>query len=330
MTKKRRILLALKSIFACLFLVFATYGVMGLLFYFGSPVHSRPDAGSVSFDISPAGDQIVFTGLDKGRGDIFLFDMKTSHVTQVTKTPDYESDPTFSPDGTSIAYAAGVRGDRADHVYIRTLDGKMVKQITTDDFNDKSPAFSPDGTWITFTRNIEYRRGGLAPNWGADSYVYVVRSDGAAMKRLTDRTLRSESPCFSQDGKSVYFTADGIFIVPADGARPPRKISTVLTVHHIARAPNGKWLAYAGTPDNQSTITVGHLCAINVDGSGNREIEPRGSTSQMRVAPNGKTIYFLDDAYSRETALWHIGKDGNGLRRVVDGRLFQDPLHWKP
>src|SRR4029434_2312768 len=61
----------------------------------------------VSFDIAPSGKEIVFSSAD---GDLFLFDLKTSEVHQVTKTDAIETTPNFSPDGNKIAYAA--RGEK--------------------------------------------------------------------------------------------------------------------------------------------------------------------------------------------------------------------------
>src|SRR5438309_1194353 len=63
----------------------------------------QAEHGNVSFDISPDGQQVVFASAD---GDLYLFRISTSHVSQLTKTPGKERAPAFSPDGKSITYAA--------------------------------------------------------------------------------------------------------------------------------------------------------------------------------------------------------------------------------
>jgi dipeptidyl aminopeptidase/acylaminoacyl peptidase len=109
--------------------------------------HYRPHGhGNISFGISSRGNTLVFNAVGLGERDLYLLDLETHRVTRIAPTPDYEVDPEFSPDGKSVVYAAGKPGDRADHIFLRSLDGQMVKQLTADDANDASPAFSPDGS----------------------------------------------------------------------------------------------------------------------------------------------------------------------------------------
>jgi Tol biopolymer transport system component len=129
--------------------------------------HSRPGGhGDVTFRIAPKGDKLVFNAVGDGGRDLYLLDLKTLNVKAIATTPDYELDPSFSPDGTSVVYAADKPGERADHIYVRMLDGTQAKQLTTEDANDASPEFSPDGSQIVFARDKTYNWGGLAANWG--------------------------------------------------------------------------------------------------------------------------------------------------------------------
>ncbi len=41
----------------------------------------------------------------------------------------------FHTDGKSVVYSAGKPGDRADHIFVRSLDGDTVKQLTAEDAN---------------------------------------------------------------------------------------------------------------------------------------------------------------------------------------------------
>src|SRR5437867_12688443 len=50
--------------------------------------------GNVAFDISPDGEQVVFAAAD---GDLYLLQLTTSRVSQLTKTPRAEYSPAFSP-----------------------------------------------------------------------------------------------------------------------------------------------------------------------------------------------------------------------------------------
>ncbi len=133
--------------------------------------HDRPGGhADITFAVSPGGDALVFNAGGEGGRDLYRLDLSSLKVTRVAATPDYEVDPDYSPDGAWIVYAAGKPGERADHIFLRSLDDKAVKQLTTGDANDASPSFSPDGSLVVFTRDKTYNSGGLASNWDAGGY----------------------------------------------------------------------------------------------------------------------------------------------------------------
>src|SRR5438105_3451938 len=103
--------------------------------------HDRPGGHTdVRFDISSQGDRIVFNAAGEGGRDLYLLDLRSLKVTRIAATQEYEVGPRFSPDGNWVVYAAGRPGDRADHIFLRSLDGKTVKQLTAEEANDASPA----------------------------------------------------------------------------------------------------------------------------------------------------------------------------------------------
>jgi hypothetical protein len=66
-----------------------------------------------------------------------LLDSKTAFA--------HEENRSAYPDGTMIVCAAGQSADRADHLFLRSLNGKVIRQLTSDDANDATPRFS-DGS----------------------------------------------------------------------------------------------------------------------------------------------------------------------------------------
>ena len=62
-------------------------------------------------DISPDGRKVAFAGLQGGIGDIFVVDLASREVTNLTKDGFADSGPTWSPDGQSIVYVARVSGN---------------------------------------------------------------------------------------------------------------------------------------------------------------------------------------------------------------------------
>ena len=62
-------------------------------------------------DISPDGTKVAFAALQGGVGDIWVIDLQTRQLTNVTKDNFADSGPTWSPDGQSIVYVARVSGN---------------------------------------------------------------------------------------------------------------------------------------------------------------------------------------------------------------------------
>ena len=121
-----------------------------------------------SCDISPDNRQIVFSGTGNGGKDLYLLDLTTNHVTQMTNTPGYENYPTFSPDGKSIAYQYARNLASPRYLFLRSLDGKLVRQLTRSTLtSDSSPSFSWDGEKIVFCRSHTFHGDARGENtWG--------------------------------------------------------------------------------------------------------------------------------------------------------------------
>jgi hypothetical protein len=62
-------------------------------------------------DISPDGNKVAFAALQGGVGDIFVVDLQTRELTNLTKDDFADSGPTWSPDGRSIIYVARISGN---------------------------------------------------------------------------------------------------------------------------------------------------------------------------------------------------------------------------
>jgi Tol biopolymer transport system component len=64
-----------------------------------------PDIGEIYNPAwSPNGQQIAFSGLKGGLLDLFIYDLGTKALTQVTNDPFADSDPEWSPDGSQLAW----------------------------------------------------------------------------------------------------------------------------------------------------------------------------------------------------------------------------------
>ena len=91
-------------------------------------------------------------------------------VVQLTSLNGLEIAPTFSPDGTQVAFSwNGEREDSYD-IYVKTVGSSDVRRLTTDPAADTLPIWSPDGRDIAFLRDHS----------GGGTNVYSVLPPAAA------------------------------------------------------------------------------------------------------------------------------------------------------
>ncbi len=81
----------------------------------------------------------------------------------LTAYPGSESEPSFSPDGSTVAFVWDGEGGKNTDIYMLTIGAEEPVRLTEDPAEDVSPAWSPDGRNIAFVRRfpeqerVEYR-----------------------------------------------------------------------------------------------------------------------------------------------------------------------------
>jgi len=175
--------------------------------------------------------------LDRRRTHLYVFDVASKKVTQVTSGDFDDSEPAWSPDGKSLAFTSNRSSPDPDRNYNsdiwvvaadNTDKGAHLTQVTTNPGPDRSPAWSPDGKWIAFVTQTDVKAMIYATH-----HLALVPSAGGEAKVLTlafDRSVRR--PRFSADGRAIHFIADD------DGTQNLCRIS--VTGGEIARPIGGR------------------------------------------------------------------------------------------
>lgn len=156
-----------------------------------------------SLGVAPNGEQFVFDAL----GDIFISSIRGGDAAPLTQDLAWNIQPTFSPDGTRIAFISD--RDGLSNIWTMNVDGTELKQISKEAKHMvHSPQWSPDGRYIVASKGIMSRRSIPAGEiWlyhvdGGDGFKIKERPRGnTEQKNITD-------PIFSHDGKYLYFTKD--------------------------------------------------------------------------------------------------------------------------
>lgn len=109
---------------------------------------------------SPDGRTIAYAAYRGSQPDIFLYDIASGSVTNLTNDRFFDGSPVFTPDGKSLVYSSVVEG-YAKLIRLDLANPSQRYQLTTGRWNDIDASFSPDGKRIFFAsdkqtgRNVE-------------------------------------------------------------------------------------------------------------------------------------------------------------------------------
>jgi Tol biopolymer transport system component len=104
---------------------------------------------------SPDGRTVAFSAWRNGQFDIFLLDLESRTITNLTNDELFDGAPVFSPDGRTVAYVSSI-GNGFAKIFRSALDNPGARfPVTTGDSNENDPVYSPDGKRIYFTSDMK-------------------------------------------------------------------------------------------------------------------------------------------------------------------------------
>ena len=106
-------------------------------------------------------------------------------VVPLTTLRGHETWPTFSPDGSHVAFAWGGEKEDNPDIYIATVGHPEVRRLTSDAQPDSAPSWSPDGRQIAYVRALP----GAIPfdkHGSLIGLVHLTSPLGGSDRRLND------------------------------------------------------------------------------------------------------------------------------------------------
>lgn len=224
----------------------------------------------------------------------------------------YEIEPSWSPDGKSIAFASR-RGGISD-IYVMDAKGKNVRQLTLS-VGGMHPTWSPDGKRIAFAG-------------GPVSHLEVIPSAGGTARRITGDTTTERDPAWSPDGRWLAYartrlddsTRSDIWLVHPDGSGGHQLSRLDRATYTPAWSPRGDVLAFASDSGGELAIYT-----IGANGKGLSRIRSSQGGIDPAWSPDGRTI-----AYSRDGAIITVSSTGANESTLTDPKDNDSSPAWNP
>ena len=244
--------------------------------------------------------------------EVYTSDYDGAREQRITVNRSLNLNPSWSPDGLSLAYSSHIPRGGADIFVSRIYEG-ILQRPAKGVGNNYVPAISPDGKRIAFA---SWRNG------KSDTDIYVVNVDGSNLRQLTTNPADDFTPTWSPSGAQIAFTSGRtgrpqIYMMNADGTGTATLVSrgeTEADRPTWSRAPYNE-IAFTARSGSWYDIKI-YDVATGAIRQLTFNTETRGSNEGPAFSPTGRHLAFTSTRTGTQQ-IWIIGRDGRGEKQIT-------------
>ena len=316
-------------------------------------IYASDESWAIQPTWSPDGRWILFTSWQEGNWDVWAVPSSGGRAVRLTRTPESEFVPRWSPDARRIAFhrTSGAelllvpfpegRPERISlpqilRVYQLAFSpderklfisgetgyaGRYLWEFSLDDGKLTSlevrgwtPCSSPDGRRVAF---VSYEAG--------NPDIWTISTSGGRPRQVTIDPSQDIYPSWSPDGSEIAFVSDrggtwDIWVIPSSGGNP-RPVAVGEDYYFLpVWSPDGRWIAFISYPSGEGTPAVRKVRA-----EGGRSVlvarmdEPSATETPLAIgwSEDGRFLYYLSFSSERgEAHLWKVPASGGKFSPV--------------
>jgi TolB protein len=225
--------------------------------------------------------------------------------------------PTWSPDGTRLAYVSFE--NKKPIVYVQSLLTGQNRAVANHWGSNSAPAWSPDGRTLAVVLTKD-----------GSSQIYFINPDGTSEpRRMTYSSAIDTEPNFSPDGTLLIFTSDRggspqIYGMPVTGGEPRRLTFEGSYSVSPRFSPDGKSFTFIQRNNGRFNVAVQDFATRQVQVLTDGVLDESPS-----YAPNGRVILYATEVRGRGM-LSAVSSDGRVKQRLsADAGDVREPA-WGP